>query len=854
MANVDDAKIKIPQVFQKTLPRNHIAKILDDALLTEAVCMVAPYGCGKTFSVLSWLRERERKAAWLTLGETDKDETVFTGRLASTLLPFAREQNAADFLSDTGYREDPRAFLHNAASQIAAGNIAADTLVIDNFHFIHNDGLLRNIKDFIYLLLGRIRIIIISREQLPPVFNDLMLKNHICLISIKELSFSLEEMTEYLGMNGCPVSRQELVQIHKDTAGWPAAINVVLTISREGPVGYGEDARSYVKGFFEEEIWDSLGEDMKDFLLKTSILETLTPSSCHAVTDMGATLPTLKWLFQNGFFISRQEKKDAYRYHRVFRDFLLDKLSTSDIDEQELYKRAAWWYFEQADYEQSFPCFFRVRELYGINEVLRILNPASMGGIDRYLMLTHCITELDIELLKPYPVIIARIALTSWLTGDIEKMQSLQSILLEWSEPGALPVSPDDYEEFIWELGWLTHLNPNEPTKSKKQLDWINIQNRLPHIRRLSQDRIAVLCFPSIVRGVRDFGPDGYGFTEEVLRRVEGGEKNLIDLEESVWQTYLILAEFYYEVERFSEGEKIVRQIMAIVEEEKYTYLYLICVALLVKFIRASHNPKEIDAILSRLEMIILKNGDTFLLPNFHALKQRERLASGIPGFTEEFQKENEVYEDKPYFFLMYRHVTLVRGLLSTGDYNRAMVILGNLELLCKKYNRPTDLMEVNMLKSIALYRLGDEDSACGFFMEALDYGRKDGFIRIFSDDAKGIWPVLELVRKKKTDKYIETIAISCKKTLARRGIRLSEKYNELTKTELKILKALQSGMSYKEIALDNNIRLPTVKSHIHSIYSKLYVNNRISAVMAAQNMGILEPMQADQNKHGAIV
>jgi len=47
--------------------------------------------------------------------------------------------------------------------------------------------------------------------------------------------------------------------------------------------------------------------------------------------------------------------------------------------------------------------------------------------------------------------------------------------------------------------------------------------------------------------------------------------------------------------------------------------------------------------------------------------------------------------------------------------------------------------------------------------------------------------------------------------------------------------------MSYKEIALDNDIKVSTVKSHIRSIYSKLDVGNKTSAVIAARDMGIMD-------------
>lgn len=59
--------------------------------------------------------------------------------------------------------------------------------------------------------------------------------------------------------------------------------------------------------------------------------------------------------------------------------------------------------------------------------------------------------------------------------------------------------------------------------------------------------------------------------------------------------------------------------------------------------------------------------------------------------------------------------------------------------------------------------------------------------------------------------------------------------FEELTKRENEILKLLAQGYLYKEIAEQLFISLPTVRTHIHNIYSKLHVRSRTEAVMKLQ-------------------
>ena len=840
-------QISIPNIYQNILPREEVENILDHAAIDEVVCFVAPYGYGKTFAVISWLQKYNCQTAWLDMHRVNNSENDLLAYLTAAVLSLTgKQEDNYEFINSSDYINNPRAFLMKAIAQ-ALQDHHEKILVIDNFHLITSMKILGFMKEVIYTLLRTWRIILISRAELHPVFNDLILKKHVCFITIKELSLSKKEIMDYFLINGHHIAEENIQQIQEETEGWPAALNAALTVSNENLISNREIFHTYIISFFETEIWRNLSENIKDFLVKTSILDILTPASCRIVTNESATLPILKWLYANGLFISKLDKKDTYCYYHVFWNFLKEKRNTSGIDVRELYKKFGWWLYEQDKYTQSFPYFFKAGDLYSISQVLRILNPADMG-IENFLKTVGCIIQLNTADLKPYPNIIINMALIYYLTGDVTKMQSLYHTLLNWNDAGVLSVTLEDYAAYQWEIGWLYYLDPDEPTQAnEKHLEWNHNYYYAIDLKEINHNvgRYSVFMLPSIFRGIRDYGNDGIFYTESILEGYERGERNILNQEEDVWNTYLIFAEYMYEIENYAKAEQTVRRIMTLVEDRKYTYLYFVCTAILVKLIRAVHNPKEIETLTARLERLIIKNEDYFLLPNFHAFEQRNQLADGKIGFTEKFKEENKDNEDKPYYYLLYRHITFVRVFLSTGEYNRAILILEHLTILCEKYKRPTDLIEVNILKATALYERGFEEDSMQSILAALNAARKYGYIRIFSDDAKSLLPILNILPKEALDNYIKKIIISCKKTLAHAGIHTfhnSYSHINITKTEIEILKCLQADMSYSEIALDNDIQVSTVKSHIHSIYSKLEVRNKTSAVIAARKMGILDP------------
>jgi len=52
-----------------------------------------------------------------------------------------------------------------------------------------------------------------------------------------------------------------------------------------------------------------------------------------------------------------------------------------------------------------------------------------------------------------------------------------------------------------------------------------------------------------------------------------------------------------------------------------------------------------------------------------------------------------------------------------------------------------------------------------------------------------------------------------------------------ITNREMELLTLLSKGLMYKEIASDLGITLGTVKQHIHKIYDKLHVTNKVEAI-----------------------
>lgn len=69
-----------------------------------------------------------------------------------------------------------------------------------------------------------------------------------------------------------------------------------------------------------------------------------------------------------------------------------------------------------------------------------------------------------------------------------------------------------------------------------------------------------------------------------------------------------------------------------------------------------------------------------------------------------------------------------------------------------------------------------------------------------------------------------------------------AERLGSLSIAQLRVLRAIASGRSNKQIAYDLHLAEPTIKSHLSTIFKKMGVMNRTQAVIALQTM---EPEEA---------
>jgi LuxR family transcriptional regulator, maltose regulon positive regulatory protein len=149
---------------------------------------------------------------------------------------------------------------------------------------------------------------------------------------------------------GLDIGPDDLSVLLERTEGWPAGIYLAsLSLqNKEDKHAFIESFRGsnrYIVGLLGEEVLAGLTEEVRQFLLMTSVLRTMTAPLCDAVTGREGSARLLRELARSNLFVvSLEEQGEWYRYHHLFSELLLYELKGSQPDLVPiLHKRARVW-------------------------------------------------------------------------------------------------------------------------------------------------------------------------------------------------------------------------------------------------------------------------------------------------------------------------------------------------------------------------------------------------------------------------------------------------------------------------------------------------------------------------------
>jgi ATP/maltotriose-dependent transcriptional regulator MalT len=347
-------KLSIPLPRPSLVSRLRLSKRLGEGLERKLTLLSAPAGFGKTTLLSAWTSDLtdNRPVAWLSLDPGDNDPTRFWRYFVAAvdqLQPGSGE--AALALLGTPQAPPIEAILTTVLNEMGA--LPADVvLVLDDCHLIETQAIHEALTFVIDHLPPRMHLVIATRADPPLPLSSLRARGESNELRAADLRFTPEEAVRFLNeVMGLELSAENIAELEGRTEGWIAGLQMAALAMRDRAdipdfIAAFTGSNRYVVDYLAEEVLGRQPEELRTFLLQTSILDRMSAPLCNAVTGRTGGQTTLERLERaNLFVIPLDDKRRWYRYHHLFADVLRQRLSQTQADlAPELHRRASGWF------------------------------------------------------------------------------------------------------------------------------------------------------------------------------------------------------------------------------------------------------------------------------------------------------------------------------------------------------------------------------------------------------------------------------------------------------------------------------------------------------------------------------
>src|SRR5215218_8179493 len=323
-------KLVAPAPRAGLLPRAGLQSLLQSGLQAKLCLVAAPAGSGKTTLLAQWRAVAGGgRVAWVSLEESDNDPTRFWSYLVAALRTVEPQVGTVALEALGGPSvELERVVVPSLVNDLATVG-APLVLVLDDYHLITNAICHQTLEGFLDHLPAEVHVVLSTRLDPPLSLARMRASGELAELRVGELQFTGEEAAALLnGSMGLALAAEDVARLAERTEGWAAGL-VLAGLSLRGrpdPSGLiaafsGGDR--HVADYLLAEVLERQPEELRAFLLRTSVLERLSGPLCDAVLETEGSTARLRELERSSLFVvPLDDRRQWYRYHQLFAQLL----------------------------------------------------------------------------------------------------------------------------------------------------------------------------------------------------------------------------------------------------------------------------------------------------------------------------------------------------------------------------------------------------------------------------------------------------------------------------------------------------------------------------------------------------
>jgi LuxR family maltose regulon positive regulatory protein len=885
VAPLVSTKLQAPTTGVGHRERPRLRVLLDRGLgdNIRLTLLSAPPGYGKTIATVDWLRSRGVAHAWLSLDAADNDLSRFS-RYLSAALSSARPASAEATANLFGPLAAPSPELVSAT--LVEGLTTSDdqlVLVIDDYQLITAEPVHRLVRFLLERVPPFVHLVLLTREDPPLPLARLRAHGRLVELRADDLRWTNEEASLYLADAGISIEPGLVERLVERTEGWIAGLQLAAISLRDRPdpaaliEAFGGSQR-FVFDYLADEVLGRVDEDLRAFLIRTSVAERFTAELCRELTgraDGGALLERAEKA--NLFIVPLDADRRWYRYHRLFADYL--RSQQGEDERRALHARASDWYERMGlapdaiDHALAGGSLDRATRL-----IERAARPAFEAG--ELATLLNWLQTLPHDRVATSPELVSLQAWTLFETGQVGAAVALAERHLASADTRG----PAEGRLLVLRAMMATVTGPDAESLATEGLRFVGDDplfrsfgflaaglGRLAHgeygaaVETLRVGYGTALQAGNPMAVLPAVNPFGHALTlvglrgeaEAICRSVLAEQADAHGRPRPIaWPARVVLGIVRYEANDLVEAR---RELEAGFEAAR----------------RMGVGRPVLGWAISYLALVRLACGDRD--GAFEALRAtpRDLRTTGmpLPGLAGELEARillrlgdvpgagrwadratPEAPPGSPLLEVLRRSMdtTIARVRLAQGRPDEAGALLARTKQAQEASGAVADLISIGVLEAAVADATGRRADAVQALGQAVELAVPGGYVRRFVDDGRSVAHLLPLVRTA-APAFVDLVTAAFADEPTEGGSarppvpgtavwqdadgRLLEK---LTARELDVLRLMAQGASNADIAAGLTVSLGTAKWHVGHVLAKLGAASRTQALLRAQQVGLV--------------
>jgi LuxR family transcriptional regulator, maltose regulon positive regulatory protein len=350
-------KLRVPPLSAAVLNRPRVTALIERAAAHPVTMITAPAGAGKTLACAIWAHSaaRSSRVAWLTVDEGDRDPSRFWANVAAALADGSAPpppEPALVPLSRSAADDLPVSL-----ADAVRGSGSLVTLVLDDVHALAGGSVLPELSFLVHHAPIGLRLILCGRYAPGLQLAKMRVGGNLAELDATDLACATTEADAYLAKLGLRVAPAERDDLLRYTEGWMAGLRLAaLATHRGSPAASHVGSDPAAADYLRDEILDRQPAGIRQFLLRTSMAGRLSGEFADWLTGSSGGARVLDRLVRENSLVVR-DSDGQYRYHPFLRDQLTAELRRQLPDEVPLLAaRAARWHAARGEAVEAVRC------------------------------------------------------------------------------------------------------------------------------------------------------------------------------------------------------------------------------------------------------------------------------------------------------------------------------------------------------------------------------------------------------------------------------------------------------------------------------------------------------------------